>query len=115
MIQNVLLVMALTMAPAKADPVDKARKAYNNCLIETHNKAVDEKKSASAFRDAIGSACPTEKTAYHDLIVKAELGYKSKPADAEQFANEEVQAVIDYITGAFGENIDSGAKMTAEK
>jgi hypothetical protein len=114
MITTLIMAMALSMAPAK-DPVDTARKAFNNCLIEIHNKSVGEKMSVGDFRKAIEGGCAAEKTAYHDLIVKAELGYKSKPADAEQFASEEVQSVLDYVTSAFGENVDNGAKMSPEK
>jgi hypothetical protein len=114
MMMSMIMAMALSMAPAK-DPVDNARRSFNNCLIELHNKAVGDKMSASAFNDAVNAACPAEKTAYHDLIVKAELGYKSKPADAEQFAKEEVQSVIDYVTSNFSENAATGAKMSPEK
>jgi hypothetical protein len=115
MIQSIMFALVLSMAPAKADPVDNARKAFNNCMIEVHNKSVGEKMSVSAFRDAADTACTTEKSTYHDLIVKQELGYKSKPADAEQFAKEEVQAVIDYVTSAYSDNVEAGAKMTPEK
>jgi hypothetical protein len=114
MMMSMMMAMALSMAPAK-DPVDNARRTFNNCLIELHNKAVGDKMSSSAFNDAVNAACTVEKTAYHDLIVRAELGYKSKPADAEQFAKEEVQAVIDYVTSNFSENTASGAKMSPEK
>ncbi|MFM2411454.1 MAG: hypothetical protein RL481_2282, partial [Pseudomonadota bacterium] len=48
-------------------------------------------------------------------IVKAEKGYGSKQADAEQYANEEIQAVIDSITSAFGENVSNGARLQPEK
>jgi hypothetical protein len=114
MIMSMVMAMALSMAPTK-DPVDNARKAYNNCLIELHNKAVDDKMSVTAFRDAAAAGCSAEKTSYHNLIVKAELGYKSKPADAEKYASEEVQAVIDYVTSGFGENVEKSAKLTPEK
>jgi hypothetical protein len=114
MMISMIMAMALSMAPAK-DPVDNARRTFNNCLIEIHNKSVGDKMSASAFRDAVNAGCTAEKASYHDLIVKAELGYKSKPADAEQFAKEEVQSVIDYVNSNFSENIETGARMTPEK
>jgi hypothetical protein len=115
MVPTILMAIAMSMAPAKADPVDNARKAFSNCIMELHNKSVGDKMSTSAFRDAANSACTTEKTTFHNLIVKAEIGYKSKPADAEQYAKEEVQTVIDNIISAFGDNVESGAKLTLEK
>jgi hypothetical protein len=108
------LAMALNMA-TMGDAQDNARKALNNCYVEEHNKAVSEKKSSAEFNEQIAAACPEQRKAYHDLIVKLELSYKSKPADAEQYANDEVQSVIDSITAAFGENVTSGAKLQPEK
>ncbi len=112
---STVIAMALSMAAAKADPVDNARKAYSNCLIGLHNKSVSDKVSASDFNGAVSSGCATEKTVYRDLIIKAERGYGTKAADAEKYANEEAQSVIDMITNAFSENAESGAKMTPEK
>ncbi len=104
MMMSMVLAMALSMAPAKADPVDNARKAFNNCLIEIHNKAVGDKQSTSALKDSLAAACVTERTNYRELIIKAERGYGSKQAEAEKFADEEVQAIADYVLNAYGEN-----------
>jgi hypothetical protein len=105
----------LSMAAMKADPMDNARKAYNNCMIETHNKGVTDKVSPSDFLKAAEAACPTERTTYHSMLVKAERGYGSSQKDAEQFANEEVQMMIDGVVSAFNENAETGAKLTPEK
>jgi hypothetical protein len=49
------------------------------------------------------------------MMVKAERGYGSSAKDAEQFASEEVQMMIDGIVSSFNENVETGAKLTAEK
>lgn len=105
----------LSMAALKADPLDTARKAYNNCMIEVHNTAVGEKASPSAFIKTAETACPTERAAYHEIMVKSERSYGSNAKDAEQFASEEVQGLVDSVVSAFNENVESGAKLTAEK
>jgi hypothetical protein len=105
----------LSMAAMKTDPIDTARKAFNNCMIETHNTAVTEKVSPSAFLKTAETACTAERTSYHDMMVKAERGYGSSAKDAEQFASEEVQMMIDGIVSSFNENVETGAKLTAEK
>lgn len=99
----------------KADPLNDARKAYNNCMIETHNKGVDEKASPSDFLKTAEGACQPQRTAYHSMMVKAERGYGSSQKDAEQFANEEVQMMVDSVVSAFNQNAESGAKLTPEK
>ncbi len=105
----------LTMAAMKGDPLDDARKAFNNCMIETHNTAVGEKQSPSAFIKTSETACPTQRTAYHAILVKSERSYGSNAKDAEQYANEEVQSLIDSVVSAFNENVDGGAKLSQEK
>ncbi len=109
------LAMALNMAAMKGDPQDDARKALNNCLVKEHNEAVEAKKSGSEFNEQVAAACVETRKTYFDLIVRAEIGFKSKKADAEQYATEEIQSVVDSITAAFGDNVTSGAKLQPEK
>lgn len=112
---TLVAAMMLSMAAQKADPMDNARKAFNNCMIETHNKAVGDKASPSDFVKTAESACTTERTAYRDILVRAERGYGSSQKDAEKFADEEVQMIVDSVVSSFNENVESGAKMTPEK
>lgn len=107
--------MMLSMAAQKADPLNNARKALNNCMVEVHNKGVTDKASPSDFLKIAESACPTERTAYHGMLVRAERGYGSSQKDAEKYANEEVQMLLDGVVSAFNENVDSGAKLSPEK
>ncbi len=105
----------LSMAAMKGDPLDDARKAFNNCMIETHNMAVGEKVSPSSFVKTTETACTAQRTAYHDILVKSERSFGSNAKDAEQYANEEVQGLVDSVVSAFNENVDSGAKLSLEK
>jgi hypothetical protein len=105
----------LSLAAMKGDPLDDARKAFNNCMIETHNTAVGEKVSPSAFVKTTETACTAQRTAYHAILVKSERSYGSNAKDAEQYANEEVQGLVDSVVSAFNENVDNGAKLSPEK
>ena len=105
----------LSMAAMKGDPLDDARKAFNNCMIEVHNTAIGEKASPSAFIQKSESSCTAERAAYHAIMVRTEISFKSTPKEAEQFAKEEVQSLIDSIVTAFNDNIESGAKLSLEK
>lgn len=105
----------LTMVTMKGDALDDARKAFNNCMMETHNTAVGEKQSPGAFVKAAEAACTPQRSTYHAILLKAERGYGSSQKDAEQFANEEVQMMVDSIVSAFNENVDTGAKLSPEK
>lgn len=112
---TLVAAMMLSMAAQKADPMDNARKAFNNCMIETHNKAVGDKASPSDFVKTAEGACTTERTTYRDILVRSERGYGSSQKDAEKFADEEVQMIVDSVVSSFNENVESGAKMTPEK
>jgi hypothetical protein len=115
MIMSLALAMALNMAAMKADPVDNARKAFNNCLIKEHNEAVKSKKAASEFNTSAQQACPTERTAYATILIKAERGYGSSQKEAEAYANEEIQMMVDGVTSSYGDNLEKNGLLTEEK
>jgi hypothetical protein len=103
------------MAAMKGDAMDNARKSFNNCMIEVHNNAVSEKASPSAFIQTSDAACPTERAAYKEILLKSERSYGSSQTEAEKFASEEIQMIVDSIVTSFNENIEGGAKLTPEK
>jgi len=105
----------LSMASMKGDVLDNARKAFNNCMIETHNNGVKEKMSPSDFVKTADAACPTQRAAYKEILVRSERSYGSNAADAEKFASEEVQMIVDSVVSAFNENVENGANLTPEK
>lgn len=109
------MALAMALAATKADPQDDARKALNNCFVAEHNKAVSAKKSGAEFNEQIAAACPDERKVYFDILVKGELAFKAKQADAEQYANDEIQSIIDSITSAFGDNVSTGAQLQPER
>jgi hypothetical protein len=115
MMTGLALAMAMNMAAMKGDMQDDARKALNNCFVEVHNKAVEEKKSGAEFNELTATECAETRKAYFDMVVKAQRSYGDKQADAEDYANGEVQAIIDSITDAFNENVSAGAKLQKEK
>jgi hypothetical protein len=108
-------VIIMAMLAAKADPQNMARKAFNNCLVGEHNKAIDAKSSAADFNKTAQTACTVERKAYHDIIVKNERGFGSSAKEADEFANEEVQGIVDSITSAFSQNSEASSKMVEEK
>jgi hypothetical protein len=112
---TIIATALLSMAAMKGDAMDNARKAYNNCMIEVHNVAVTEKASPSAFIQTSDAACPTERAAYKAILVKSERSYGSSQAEAEKFAAEEIQMLIDSVVTSFNENVENGAKLTPEK
>lgn len=115
---NMLTLVAasmLSMAAMKADPMDDARKAFNNCMIVAHNKAIDDKTPPNSFTKIADEACIPERGAYRDILIKSERSYGSNQKDAEKFANEEVQMIVDSLVTSFNENVENGAKLTIEK
>jgi hypothetical protein len=115
MMMSLALAMALNMAAMKGDALDNARKSFNNCLIKEHNEAVKAKSSPSEFNEAVQKDCTAERQAYSDLLIKSERSYGSKQAEAEKYASEEIQMMIDGLTSAFGENVQSGQTLAEEK
>jgi hypothetical protein len=109
------LVILLAMVAGKADLMNMARKAFNNCLVEVHNSGVKAKTPAAEFNKSAQDACPTERAAYKDIIAKGERAFGSSAKDADEYASGEVQSVIDSFTEAYGDNVEKGATLTPEK
>lgn len=112
---TIIATALLSMATMKGDAMDTARKAFNNCMIETHNTAVSEKASPSSFIQTSDAACPTQRAAYKEILVKSERSYGSSQTEAEKFAAEEIQMIVDSIVASFNENVENGSKLTPEK
>ena len=112
---TIIATALLSITPMKGDPLDDARKSFNNCMIEVHNTAVGEKASPSAFIQTSDAACPTERAAYKEVLIKSEQSYGSSQTEAEKFASVEIQMIVDSIVTSFNENIEGGAKLTPEK
>ena len=112
---TIIATALLSMAAMKGDAMDNARKAFNNCMIEAHNAAVTEKASPSAFIKTSDTACPTERAAYKEILMKSERSYGSSQIEAEKFASEEIQMIVDSVVATFNENVENGSKLTPEK
>jgi hypothetical protein len=106
--------LALSLTAPKADPQDDARKIFFNCLIELSLENLDKDTAVSDFTKAAEEACIDKKTLYHDIIAKAERAY-SKPAEADKFANEEVQTIIDGVTRDYGQYKQDKTRPVKEK
>jgi hypothetical protein len=105
---TVLIAMAMSMAAA--DPVDTARKDFNDCLAKFTNESLDAKKPQSDFTKESSSACPAEKAKLVELMVKAEMQYGGKKDEAESYANDEAQMMIDSYVGSYGDFMASNTR-----
>jgi hypothetical protein len=112
---NLGFALLLAMTAAAADPVDVARKTFNNCMLTLHNENITAKASLPEFRKAADAGCQTEKDAFHAVIVKSERGFGSNAADAAAYADEEVQSIISSIKASYAENADNSAVLSLEK
>jgi hypothetical protein len=105
----------LGLAAMTADPIETSRKTYTNCLREFHNTSVTDKLSISDFRDKVKLACETERGNYQSTLVRSERSFGASVKEAEAYAAEEIQIVIDVISTAFADNASEGAKLLPEK
>jgi hypothetical protein len=103
-----MIAMAMTMAAA--DPVDTARKEFNDCLVKFTNESLDAKKPQPEFTKESATACPVEKAKLVELMVKAEMQYGGKKDEAESYANDEAQMIIDSYVGSYGDFMASNTR-----
>lgn len=102
---TLLMVMALSMA--KDDPLETARQSLNTCLASYTNAKLDAETSSSEFTKSIAAACTKEQSELKALVIKVEMQYGDKRDEAESYAAEEIQMIIDSYTGSYGEYLSS--------
>jgi hypothetical protein len=114
MIIEVFAIM-MAMATPKNDPVMIARKAYSNCMVDVTIASLEKKDAEAAFVEKAKAACPDEQAKFRSAVIASERGFGSKMADAEEFANDEVQGLIERYTGSYADYAKEGAQPTKQK
>jgi hypothetical protein len=109
------VAIMLAMAPAKNDPVTNARKAFSNCLVDVTIASLDKKDAETAFAEIAKAACPDEKAKFRSAVIASERGFGSKISDAEEFASDEVQGLIERYTGSFADFAKDNTRPTKQK
>lgn len=107
---SLTLIVAMAMTMAQGDPVDAARNTFNTCLTKYTNESLDAKKSPSEFTKEVLTMCTAEKTALMDAMIKSEMQYGGKKAEAESYAGEETQMIIDSYVGSYGDYLESNTR-----
>lgn len=86
---------ALMMTAYAADRMEDARDSYNNCMIDQLLQHLDRKDSKKIFANATKTMCDKQRNTFHTIVVKDERGYGSSEAEANAYADEEVQGLLD--------------------
>lgn len=107
---SLTLIVAMAMSMAQGDPADSARKSFNACLTKFTNESLDAKKAPADFTKESAEACTAEKTTLVDAMIKSEMQYGGKKAEAEAYAAEETQMIIDSYVGSYGDYLSSNTR-----
>lgn len=81
---------AAALFAVHADPVDTTRNAFGSCLMNFVQKAVQDRKSESAFATEYAEQCKSEEEAYRTAIRTREKAMKTPAAEIEEFVTMEV-------------------------
>ncbi len=103
-----LVVSAFVMVQ---DKQEAARIAYNNCLIEGHNEAMDANVNLKQFEVKSKEICIEERKAYYDIVFKDEKEFGASTKEAEDFANEESDNIRQYVVSSYALNLEGKMLM----
>ncbi|WOE74019.1 hypothetical protein [Alterisphingorhabdus coralli] len=110
-----MLITALTlMVTAQAMDADSLRKAYSNCMVDVTIENLDNKVKERAFRKVAEGACPAERAAYMEAIVKDEMEYDASQEDAEAYATEEANGIIEAMAGGYRDMAATNTRPSKE-
>ena len=90
MLTSVLAMMAAAAAAQASDTTRASREAFTACLRTYVNRSIEQSTTLDAFRTAYPQQCTAQQQAFRDAIVRRETGARSRPADAQDQANLEI-------------------------
>jgi len=102
------------MASSPANDMDLARKAYSNCVSENAVSYLDRKADSEEFSKSAILVCSAQKTSLLSAVVKYERAEGSSAAEAKEYAEEEVQMVIDDSIDAYSEHLTNNTRPEIE-
>ena len=115
MIKTLSLGGLFLVAAYAGDPVDDARKGYSNCLVRYSIEQLDLKTGDKEFKKAARETCQEQRTSYRAAIVKSELSSRIPRAEAEKFADEEVEYILSVHLDGYGQHQADGTRPVEEK
>lgn len=115
MIKTLSLGGLFLLAAFAGDPVDDARKGYSNCLVRYSIEQLEAKTSESQFKKSAKEACSDLRASYRAAIVKSELASKVPKAEAEKYADEEVDYILTVHIDNFGQHSADNTRPSEEK
>ncbi len=101
----------MTANLAVQDAQEEARVSYNNCLVDEHNIAVQANMPVGAFEKDAASKCTAQRKAYYDIIYKTEKADGVSNSEADEYATEECNGVLEYIVREYAANLESKAEL----
>jgi hypothetical protein len=85
----------------QSDTTRASREAFTGCLRQFVNSSMTAHKTAEQFQSEYAHACAAEQTAYHEALVRREMGLRSTRASAEETANAEIEDARTNMAGIF--------------
>lgn len=83
------------------DPMEDARVNLNNCLIDLSIEHLDLKTNAKGFEKMADTSCTRERQMFFDIVAKDEQQYGSSKSEAEKYATEEVEGIINGFVESY--------------
>lgn len=88
------------------DSQEIARIAYNNCLVEGHNEAMEANINLKQFEVKSKEICAEERKAFYDIIFKDEKQFGGSTKESDEFAKEECDNIREYIVSSYSLNLE---------
>ncbi len=109
------LVLALLLASAQDDAFNKARKAYSNCIVDAMTEHLDKDASKAEFEAAAQQKCMAQSNKYKAIVVKSEMELDASKTEAEEYAREEIAAVISAWVDSYMDYKNTKTRPTKER
>jgi hypothetical protein len=103
-----LLALAASLVALQADPINDARRAYNDCLRSHMRAQLEERVEPAAFEASLQGRCADRETAYTAALVARDTRAGGNRARAEEDARmtmEDMRATtVEYYSDYHSNN-----------
>ncbi|MEO1045023.1 MAG: hypothetical protein AAFX04_06250 [Pseudomonadota bacterium] len=102
------------MLVTQAGDLDSLRKDYSNCMVDVTIEHLDKKTGTRAFKKAAQGACLEKRSAYIEALAKDEVAYGSTPEEAQEYAREEADSVMNAMVNGYDDMQQSNTRPSKE-
>lgn len=104
----------LVMASSPAEDFELSHATYSDCIEENLVSHINNNADENEYNNSLSKVCQTEQKEYFTAVVKYQRSEGATEAEANEYAEEEIQMILDDSTSSYAERVENGTQPENE-